>query len=113
HSSEQWMAVRDPQYTRAVRDMIDRAGHGRDEAEIRRSRPRELARLAGRPDRLDAAHLCRDTHERGHLARVPAEDGDIDLGQNPLRRLGAKAGRARADGVEDDGNPARAGRLPG
>jgi hypothetical protein len=86
----------------AVRHIVDRARDGRDGAERAPRLPCELGRIVGNADRLHAAHLGVDSDERRHLTGVTAHDRDLELVQQPLRRLCPVAGRTGADGVEDD-----------
>ena len=96
------MTVRDRDDRIAVGDVVDRAGDGGDEPERPRGLARELGGLAARGDRLDAANLRLDADERRDLGRVAAQDRDVDVVEEPPRRLGAVARRAGADRVEHD-----------
>ena len=92
----------------AVGDVVDRAGDGRDDAERPRGLARELGRVAAGADRLDAAHLGLDADERRDLAGVPAQDGDVDVVEDPLRRVGpVRASRPRRPGRGRPGSRAR------
>ena len=109
---EQLVAVRDREHALAVGDVVDRAGHGSDDAERRAASRGSSAGVAAGADRLDAAHLGLDADERRDLARVAAQDGHVDLVEDPLRRLRPVARRAGADRVEDDRDAARSPPAP-
>ena len=72
---------------------------------VRRRLARELGRIAAAADGLDPAHLGLDADERRDLAGVPAQHGDVDGVEDPLRGVRPVGGRAGADRVEHDRDP--------
>ena len=59
---------------------------------------------SSRADRLDPADLRLPPRERRDLRRIAANDRDLGLGEQSLRRLGAELRRPGADRIEHDGH---------
>ena len=111
--AEQRVAVRHRRRPFAVGDVIDRPRDGRDETERARCLSCQLGRVSGGSDGLDPSHLGLDSHQRRDLSRVAAKDGDVDSGEDPLRRGGAVGRRADPNRIEHDGNALLVRRRPG
>ena len=102
---EQLVTVRDRRVSLTVRDVVDGSGDRGDDAERPRRLLGELGRIAATADRLDPAHLGVDADERRDLACVAAQDGDVDVVEDSLRRARPVGGRPRADGSRTTGIP--------
>ena len=98
---QQGMAVLDGERAFSVAHVVGLAGGGDRNAKSAGRLPCSLFCVAR--EALDAAHLGREAGEGCDLPGVAADDGDLQLREEPLRRLRAQRRGPGAYRVEDHG----------